>query len=138
VAGAHGRGVGLAEAQEALHDLLLDQIGAHFFAELHVVPLHEAPRLGAVEGAGADERRLWIGLVQVLGGDRGAGDRGAVLLDQHRHLPGRIEPQEALAPLPDLLGLERDLEPLLAQENADLAAAGIERQVIERAHGVGL
>ena len=48
---------------------------------------------------------------------------------------GYALPAEGGQPLFDLLGLERDLEPLLAQENADLAAAGIERKVVERAHG---
>jgi hypothetical protein len=55
-----------------------------------------------------------------------------------RHLAGRIEPQEILAPFPDPLGLERGLELLFAQHDADQAAAGIERQVKERAHARGL
>jgi hypothetical protein len=98
-------------------------------------PFHQAADLGPVQRRAAQQRGIRVGILQVLADHPGAGNHRTVLVDQHRNLTRRTERQEALAPLPDLLGAKLAVEAFLCQVNARLTAGGVEREVIEDTHG---
>ena len=102
----------------------------HLDVEPGVQPAH----LGAVDRVDADQDLLAVGLVEIFDDRLGAGEHGAVRLDQHRHLAGRVEGEEFRPPLPDLFGLHREVEVLLGQHDAYLARERRQGEVIENPH----
>src|SRR3546814_18126210 len=109
-AGADRPRVRCAELQEALHDLLVDQVHRHLAVELLAEPAGEAANLGAVGRVVAKQRGLRVAFLEILRDDRGARDRSAVLVDADRDLAGGVEAPEDLAPRPTLLGAQFAVE----------------------------
>src|SRR6476620_4821538 len=77
-----------------------------------------------------------MGFIKVFGDDPGAGNRRLALGDQHRRGGLRIEREKRLAPLPDPLLYQPEVEAVLAQRQADEARLRAERVVKQREHGV--
>ena len=124
---------GIAGLGELLVHPLVEQVRRHLVVELVVEPGGQPPRLGAQRRVLRQQRRLGIGLLEVLE-DRARIRQHQVVDLQHRHLPRRVHPQEVHPPLPGPLLDQLDLDLLLRQHQADLAAERRQRLMIETAH----
>src|SRR5579883_977192 len=123
-AGANRRGVGLADPQDPLHQLLADKVVRHLRVELDVEPGDQPPRLRAGERIGADERPLGISLVDILLDGLAFGEHRAVDIDQYRDLARGIERKKFVPAFPDLLQNQVEGQPFLCKNDADLARKG--------------
>src|SRR5258708_24621901 len=77
-----------------------------------------------------------MGFIEVVGDDAGRGTRRLARGDQHRRGGRGIERQKLLAPLPDPLLHQPEIEAVLTQRQADEARLRAERVVKQREHGV--
>ena len=127
--------VGLPQAQEPLHDLLVQKVAGDLAVELGVEPGDHAAGLGAGDGIGADERLVGVDFLQELRDHGGAGEHGAVGLDQHRHLARRVDGEKRLPALPNLLDLEVEFQALFLEDDPDLARARRQPEVVQGPHG---
>src|SRR6202022_3331628 len=75
-----------------------------------------------------------VGFIEVLGNDSGAGNRGLALRYQHRRGGRGIEPHKPLAPLPDPLFHQPQIEAVFPQRKADEARLRTERMMEQREH----
>ena len=126
--------VGRAEAEKALHHFLFDQSAGHLAVELVVEPRDQPPHLGLGEGISQDQRPLRIDLVEIFADGPGMNDLRAGVLDQDRHVAGRVHLQELGPPLPGLLNLHFERQVLLGQRDPDLPRTGREPEMVEGAH----
>ena len=90
---------GIAGLGELLVHPLVDQVRRHLVVELVVEPGRQPPRLGPERRALRQQRRLGMGLLEVLE-DRGRIRQHQVVDLQHRHLARGVHPQEIHPPLP--------------------------------------
>jgi hypothetical protein len=98
-------------------------------------PGGEAAHFRAVERVDAEQQLFAINLVEKFGDGAGIRQHGAVRLDQHRNLAGRVEGEEFGPPLPALLHLQGEIEGFLLQHETDLAGEGRKPEMIKQAHG---
>ena len=127
--------LGIAGLGELLVHPLVDQVRRHLVVELVVEPGGEPARLGPERRALRQQRRLGLGLLEILE-DRRRIRQHQVVDPQHRHLSRGVHPQEVHPPFPRPLLDQLDLDLLLGQHQADLAAERGQRLMVETAHFV--
>ena len=134
VSGANRLRVGLPMTEIALHHLFAEQVFGDFEVHLAVEPGGQPPHLGTVDRVDADQQLFAVDLVEIFDNRRRIGEHGAVGLDQHRHFAGRVEGEKFRPPLPDFLGLQREIEVLFPQHDAHLARRRGEHRVVQNPH----
>src|SRR6202161_2997238 len=75
-----------------------------------------------------------MALIEIFGDDSGAGNRRPAFGDQHRRGACRVERQKRLAPLPDPLFHQPQIEAVFAERQPDEARMGTERMMKQREH----
>lgn len=121
--------------EEALHELLGDEVYGDLVGELAVEPSDKAADLHAFREGGAEEGGVGVGFVEVFADDVAVGDDEAVFLNEGGDFGGGIELQVLVAALPNLFDAHLEGEVLLGEDDADLAGVGREGEVVEEAHG---
>ena len=126
-------GIGIAGAGQLLVHPLAEDLQRDLVVEAVVEPGAEAADLDPVAGIGRHQTGIGIDLVEVFA-DRLALAQGKIVDLQDRHLSGRVTPQEFRGLLPVALFLEVGVETLFRQGQADLAAEGGQRRMVQYGH----
>ncbi len=125
--------VGVTLSRKLLVHTLIEKIRRHLPVELVVKPADKPAHLVAGLRPLRHQGRFGAGLLDIFANRRGFCHCEAVEL-QHRHLAGRVAAQEIRILLPIALLDQLDLDLLLRQNEADLAAKGRKGKVIEFCH----
>ena len=128
-----------AQSQEALVDLLVNEIDRHFALEFQIKPGHQASNLGPFDGAFPEQWGLGLDLLEILTNRGGIDDHlwltsCLVGFDQHRHFAGRVKSQKILATFPDFFDFQLEGELLLGQHDSNLACERAKPEMIEGPH----
>ena len=134
MAGADRLRVRLAVALIAPHHLFAEQVLGDIEVHLHIEPRAEPAHFGPIDRVDADQDLLAINLVEIFDNRIGAGEDGAVGLDQDRHLARWVQCEKLGPPLPHFFELQCEVEVLLGQHKADLARRGRQGLVIQNSH----
>ena len=112
----------------------MQQEAADLVVELAVEPLQQATGLGALGRVATEQRRLGMGLFQVVedGAAFAQHQRFATAAhDQHGRQARGVEPHQRLGPFPVADRLLGERQPLFAQREADLPGGGIQGEMKE-------